>query len=58
MAQQVRSGGRDNVGFIVLGRGEDEGKVAEWLSVAADVPGYIGFAVGRTTFWDALVGLK
>jgi myo-inositol catabolism protein IolC len=28
--------------------------VREWLATAAAVPGYIGFAVGRTTFWDAL----
>ena len=29
----------------------------QWLLVAAGVPGYIGFAVGRTTFWDPLVRL-
>lgn len=51
----ARRGGRDRVGCIVLGRGENERKVREWLSAAAGVPGYIGFAVGRTTFWDALV---
>ena len=51
----VRRGGRDKVGCIVLGRGEDDKKVREWLSVAAPVPGFIGFAVGRTTFWDPLV---
>jgi 5-dehydro-2-deoxygluconokinase len=48
-------GGRDNVGCIVLGRGEDDRKVREWLTTAAHVPGFIGFAVGRTTFWDPLV---
>ena len=42
------------MGCIVLGRGEDDRKVREWLATAAAVPGYIGFAVGRTTFWDAL----
>ena len=26
----------------------------EWLTTAAGVPGFIGFAVGRTTFWDAV----
>lgn len=54
VAQAVRRGGRDRVGCIVLGRGEDDKKVREWLAAAAGVPGYIGFAVGRTTFWDAL----
>jgi myo-inositol catabolism protein IolC len=39
----------------VLGRGEDDRKVREWLSTAAGVPGFIGFAVGRTCFWDPLV---
>ena len=47
--------GRDRVGCIILGRGEDDKKVREWLSTAAHVPGFIGFAVGRTTFWDPLV---
>ncbi len=54
VSQEARRGGRDAVGCIVLGRGEDDKKVREWLSVAAGVPGFIGFAVGRTTFWDAL----
>jgi 5-dehydro-2-deoxygluconokinase len=51
----ARRGGRNRVGCIILGRGEDDRKVREWLSTAAAVPGFIGFAVGRTTFWDPLV---
>jgi 5-dehydro-2-deoxygluconokinase len=51
----ARAGMRHAVGCIVLGRGEDDRKVREWLSVAAAVPGYIGFAIGRTVFWDPLV---
>src|SRR5262249_22895302 len=51
----AKRGGRDHVGCIVLGRGEDDGKVREWLKTAAAVPGFIGFAVGRTVFWDPLV---
>ncbi len=54
----ARRGGRDHVGCIVLGRGEDERKVREWLGIAAGVPGFIGFAVGRTDFWEPLVGLR
>ena len=54
----ARRGGRDQVGCIVLGRGEDDKKVREWLATAARVPGFIGFAVGRTTFWDPLVDLR
>jgi 5-dehydro-2-deoxygluconokinase len=51
----ARRGGRDKVGCIVLGRGEDDNKVRQWLGIAAPVPGFIGFAVGRTTFWDPLM---
>jgi len=54
----ARAGGRGHVGCIILGRGEDERKVREWLGIAAQVPGFIGFAVGRTVFWDALVALR
>jgi len=50
-----RRGGRSRVGCIVLGRGEDDAKVREWLTTAAAVPGFIGFAVGRTSFWGPLV---
>jgi myo-inositol catabolism protein IolC len=49
-----RRGGRDEVGCIVLGRHADDEIVAGWLRTAASVPGFIGFAVGRTTFWDAI----
>jgi 5-dehydro-2-deoxygluconokinase len=51
----ARRGGRDHVGCIVLGRGEDDTKVRQWLKTAAAVPGFIGFAVGRTSFWGPLV---
>lgn len=50
----ARRGGRHDVGCIVLGRGADEAKVTGWLETAASVTGFIGFAVGRTTFWDAV----
>ena len=50
--------GRDRVGCIVLGRGEDDTKVRQWLTAAADVPGFIGFAVGRTVFWNPLVDYR
>ena len=54
----ARAAGRDRVSCIVLGRGEDDQKVRNWLAVAASVPGFIGFAVGRTTFWDPLVAWR
>jgi len=54
----ARRGGRNKVGCIVLGRGEDDNKVRQWLATAAPVPGFIGFAVGRTTFWDPLMDMR
>ena len=54
----ARRDGRDKVGCIILGRGEDDAKVRQWLTIAAGVPGFIGFAVGRTTFWDPLVNYR
>lgn len=58
VVEAARRGGRTQVGCIVLGRGEDDKKVREWLATAAAVPGFIGFAVGRTSFWDPLVEWK
>jgi 5-dehydro-2-deoxygluconokinase len=58
IAQAARAGGRQQVGCIVLGRGESEQKVVEWLQVAADVPGFIGFAVGRSTFLQSIIDLR
>jgi 5-dehydro-2-deoxygluconokinase len=55
MVAAARRGGREQVGCIVLGRGEDDQKVRVWLATAAAVPGFIGFAVGRTTFWEPLM---
>lgn len=55
MVGAARRRGRSQVGCIILGRGEDDSKVREWLKTAASVPGFIGFAVGRTSFWDPLV---
>jgi 5-dehydro-2-deoxygluconokinase len=53
-----RRGGRMRVGCIILGRGEDDSKVRAWLTTAAAVPGFTGFAVGRTVFWEPLMRLR
>jgi myo-inositol catabolism protein IolC len=58
MVAAARRGGRDKVGCIILGRGEDDKKVHEWLAMAATVEGFIGFAVGRTDFWEPLVSYR
>ena len=58
LVQAARRGGRSNVGLIVLGRGADRDRVVHWLKTAAGVPGFIGFAVGRTSFWKPLVDFE
>ena len=56
IAEAARAGGRDGVGCVVLGRGANSEKVDHWLRTAAGVPGYLGFAIGRTIWWDQLKG--
>lgn len=54
----ARRDGRTKIGCIILGRGSDEQSVLRWLKTAADVPGFIGFAVGRTTWWEAMAAWR
>jgi myo-inositol catabolism protein IolC len=54
VAEQARAGGRDDAACIVLGRGADDARVVHWLEQAASVPGFVGFAVGRTLWWNEL----
>src|SRR3954470_23666849 len=55
LAQQTRKGeGREGVVCVLLGRGASDDKVDQWLRAAAPVEGFIGFAIGRSIWWDAL----
>jgi myo-inositol catabolism protein IolC len=54
LVEQARSGGRDGVVCVVLGRGADDAKVDQWLTAAAPVDGFVGFAIGRSIWWDPL----
>jgi myo-inositol catabolism protein IolC len=57
LAQQTRRGeGREGVVCVVLGRGASDDKVDQWLRAGAPVEGYVGFAIGRSIWWDALKG--
>jgi 5-dehydro-2-deoxygluconokinase len=56
ISEQCRAGGRDGVVCVLLGRGADDAKVEHWLRQAAPVEGFVGFAIGRTIWWDALRG--
>lgn len=57
VADQARAGGRDHVACIILGRGAEEPVILDWTRKAARVPGFTGFAIGRSTWADSLVGL-
>ena len=54
IVEQCRIAGRDGVGCVVLGRGADDAAVDRWLRAAREVPGYQGFAIGRSIWWDPL----
>jgi myo-inositol catabolism protein IolC len=57
LSDQARKGeGRENVKSVLLGRGASDDKVDHWLRQAAPVDGFIGFAIGRSIWWDALKG--
>ncbi|MEZ5099150.1 MAG: DUF2090 domain-containing protein [Thermoleophilia bacterium] len=57
IAELVRAGGRDDVSCVVLGRGASDAKVDEWLLAGAGLPGYVGFAIGRSIFSTAMKAL-
>jgi myo-inositol catabolism protein IolC len=54
IAEQTRTAGREDVKCVVLGHGADAAAVDRWLRAASGVPGYAGFAIGRTIWWDPL----
>jgi myo-inositol catabolism protein IolC len=53
IAATCHRGGR-TADCLILGRGADEAMVEHWLTTAAPTPGFGGFAVGRTIWWDAI----
>jgi myo-inositol catabolism protein IolC len=57
LVKQTRTGpGREKVVSVLLGRGASDDKVDHWLRQAAPVEGFVGFAIGRSIWWDALKG--
>jgi myo-inositol catabolism protein IolC len=54
LAEQSRRGGRDGVVCVLLGRGADDDKVDHWLTQAAPVDGFVGFAIGRSIWGGPL----
>jgi len=58
ISRLIRREGRHGVKAVVLGRGADEAQVEHWVRTGAGVPGYVGFAIGRTIWWDPVAGWK
>jgi myo-inositol catabolism protein IolC len=57
LIEQTRKGdGNENVVSVLLGRGASDEKVDHWLRQAAPVEGFVGFAIGRSIWWDSLKG--
>lgn len=54
IAELVRRDGRAGVSCVVLGRGASDEKVEAWLRAGSGLPGYIGFAIGRSIFGEAV----
>jgi myo-inositol catabolism protein IolC len=53
VAAAAQHGGR-NARCVVLGRHAPHEKLDHWLQVAAPIPGFVGFAIGRSIWWDAV----
>ena len=56
VANLARRDGR-TADCIVLGRHSSRQDLDRWLDVAAPIPGYVGFAIGRSIRWDPLTDL-
>jgi myo-inositol catabolism protein IolC len=56
--KQIKAGGRENVKLVILGRGASQTSVENWINAGKNVDGVIGFAIGRTIFWNPLNDLK
>jgi 5-dehydro-2-deoxygluconokinase len=54
IVSQAQNEGRRNVKVVILGRGETQETVEKWIKTGAKVKGIIGFAIGRTIFWNPL----
>jgi myo-inositol catabolism protein IolC len=55
---QAQIGNRLNVKVVILGRGENQETVEKWIKIGAKIKGIVGFAVGRTIFWQPLSQYK
>ena len=54
IAEAARVGGRADVACLVLGAGAPKDEVIAWLTAATTSPAFVGFAVGRSIWWDEI----
>jgi myo-inositol catabolism protein IolC len=57
VAEQARAGGR-STDLIVLGRDAPAERLDHWLDVASQVRAFVGFAIGRSIWEDAVRGYE
>lgn len=55
MVKQIRSDNREDIGMVILGRGENKTQVEKWLLAGKGIEGIIGFAIGRTIFQEPIL---
>jgi myo-inositol catabolism protein IolC len=53
VVETARRNGR-NAGCILLGRHAPHDRLDQWIALIASMPGWVGFAIGRSIWWDAL----
>jgi 5-dehydro-2-deoxygluconokinase len=46
--------GKRSADCILLGRHASHEKIDHWMRILAPIPGWTGFAIGRSIWWDAL----
>jgi len=54
---QIRAGGRTDVDAILLGRDAPRDRLLHWIDIAAPIDGFVGFAIGRSIWEDAIAAL-
>ena len=57
VAEQAKAGGR-RADLIVLGRDAPAERLDHWLEVASQVDAFVGFAIGRSIWEDAVATLR
>jgi myo-inositol catabolism protein IolC len=58
LSEEVTKEGKESVGLVILGGGEEKEKVEEMIRAGIGVNRIIGFAIGRTVFWEPIISLK